>query len=245
MWLARPAEPEVLTTTRSALEREVRRALEDGRTRGPRSGGGLEHPDIVTALLEMTRHTCTYCDKPLEVDPAAYGWLASTWDNLYPACPDCVRLRGSRFPVRGPRATGPDGLADERPLDPLVDDPDEHLRYQPDGTVTAFTERGRTTHDVLGLNRDSLVRARRALLQQVAEGRAEADVTAFASARRQLTPQQDLDVVASSAGPAWPGAADPGPRRRGRRPARGQGHPGQGRRRRLRAVHRDAGRGLR
>ncbi|AXH95631.1 AAA family ATPase [Ornithinimicrobium avium] len=251
MRLTRPPEPAVLAKARGPLERELRRAWEDGRTHGPRPDAVLDHPDVVTALLEMTHRTCVYCEKSLEVggpepvvvthhrprwgavgtsgdvDPPAYWWLTYAWDNLYPACPDCVRLRGSRFPVAGPRATGPEGLADERPLllDPLADDPDEHLRYQADGTVAAFTERGRTTHDVLGLNRDSLVRARTELLDQAMKGKADPDVTAFVSARRQLAPSTIRDIAAApgarrpssqsslAAGPTLPPGAGAGPGR--------------------------------
>lgn len=225
----RPAEPEVLAAARRRLEPELRRAWEQGAT-GPEPDPVLQHADLVTALLEMTRGTCAYCEKALEpggpepvvvahhrprwgavgvsgeVDPPAYWWLTYAWDNLYPACTDCVRLRGSRFPVAGSRATGTHDLDDERPLllDPLVDDPDEHLRYHADGTVSAFTACGRTTHDVLGLNRDSLVRARKAVLDQVTAGTADPDLTAFASARRQLVP------TSLAAGPTLPAAIGAG-----------------------------------
>lgn len=185
---------------------------------------------MLAALLEMTGGTCAYCERELPehgadaavlthhrptwgavgsrggVDRDAYGWLAGVWTNLLPACADCVRLKGTRFPVRGPRATGPDELAEEEALllDPVLDDPAEHLRFDTDGTVEAFTARGRASVDVLGLNRDALVTARAAL---VARLRAEPDADvgpAFAILRRQLTPAD------APTGPALPPSASAG-----------------------------------
>ena len=205
MWLRRPAEPDVLSADKARLTEETAHAWRQKRSRGPETDALLHTPEILDSLLGMTNGTCAYCERPLEAqgpDSAvvthhrptwgavgsdgdvalqAYWWLSYEWDNLYPACADCVRSRGTRFPVAGPRATGPDGLPDEEPLllDPLIDDPDEHLRYQADGTISALTERGRVTCDILALNRDFLIKARLAALNSAPDN-------AFPTLHRQL-----------------------------------------------------------
>lgn len=214
MRLHRPTEPTVLAAARPRLEASLDRAGGAVPARGPATDAVLNHPDVIAALLEMSHGTCAYCERELspsgpdsvlvthhrpiwgavglegDVEPRAYCWLTYDWDNLFPACADCVRMRGTRFPVLGPRATSREELAAEHALllDPVADDPDEHLRYEPDGTVTAFTERGRATHDILALNRDYLVRARRALIRQLDTRRTFPHGITFASVRRQCRP---------------------------------------------------------
>ncbi len=206
MTLRRPTEPDILAAAKDRLTDDLARAWQQKRSRGPEPDAVLHAPEILDALLAMTDGICAYCERGVELqgpDAAvvthhrptwgavgsagdvalrAYWWLTYAWRNLYPACPDCVRARGTRFPVVGERATSPEDLDAERPLllDPAVDDPDEHLRFHPDGTVTALTERGRVTVDILALNRDFLVKARLAVLDGVV------DDSAFPALRRQL-----------------------------------------------------------
>ncbi len=106
--------------------------------------------------------------------PDHYYWLVNEWTNLYPVCIDCnsekeISRKGSRFPLenesnRAAVRAGPVQLAEERPLllDPCRDDLSEHLLFTEEGTVVSSTRRGRTTITILGLNRESLVGARRA-----------------------------------------------------------------------------------
>ncbi len=206
MRLVRPEEPAVLRSERARLTRELARARAHRPTRGPEPDAALREPELVTTLLAMTGGTCAYCERRLEpqgpdsalvahhrptwgavglegdVDVDAYWWLTYEWDNLYPACADCVRTRGTRFPVLGPRAREGQPLTVESPLllDPAVDDPTEHLRHESNGTVTPLTERGRVTCDVLALNRDFLVKARLAVLEGVDDG------VSFPSLRNQV-----------------------------------------------------------
>ncbi|SHI79741.1 TIGR02646 family protein [Tessaracoccus bendigoensis DSM 12906] len=202
----RPAEPDVLTAAKERLTAELEHAWRQKRSRGPEPDPVLEDPAILDALMQMTAGTCAYCERSLtaqgsdgavvthhrptwgavgshgDVDLTAYWWLTYEWDNLYAACSDCIRSRGSRFPVAGPRAGRGQPLSAEQPLllDPILDQPDEHLRFQSDGTVTAFTERGLVACDLLALNRDALVKARLAAIG------GDGDTTAFASMHRQL-----------------------------------------------------------
>ena len=118
----------------------------------------------------------------------AYYWLAATWSNLLPSCPDCNRKRRQEdardpaneqsgkknlFPVRDEhrRWTHPDqpNRNGEEPLilDPCRDHPEDYLKVDdeavinerhPDGTLENL--RARKSIDVFGLNRVKLVEER-------------------------------------------------------------------------------------
>ena len=103
-----------------------------------------------------------------------YPWLAYDPTNLLPSCMGCNRpntlLSGERigkwdrFPVGRFRARRPGEEAREKPLllHPLFDDPAEHLTLQLDsGVLLPKTKRGERTIEILGLNRDPLVQARK------------------------------------------------------------------------------------
>jgi hypothetical protein len=105
-----------------------------------------------------------------EVITPGYYWLAANWDNLLLSCPACNRRQRQLealesgeliftvdasgkldlFPL-GPgatRATGPDDdLSIEEPgrllLNPCVDAPEKHLRYDKEGNVFARTISGK------------------------------------------------------------------------------------------------------
>lgn len=194
MRVQRPSEPQILAAARDHLHAELKAAWQDHEQRTPpQLHPVLQEPDVLGSLLEMTGGSCAYCERPLELrggdaatvthhrpawgavgldgqsDLRAYWWLTYSWDNLYPACADCIRTRGTRFPVAGSRATAADELAAEAPLllDPIGDDPDEHLHYQRDGSVAPLSDRGRHSIELLALNRDSLIQAR---LRAIREG---------------------------------------------------------------------------
>jgi uncharacterized protein (TIGR02646 family) len=114
--------------------------------------------------------------------PDHYWWLAYEYDNLYPACAECHRHKGTIFPVKGQRAAEGQVGADLRRepallLDPCNDNPQEFLYFLTDGRVLAAgkgrnpvarTERANVTIDVLGLNRQELVKGRASAMEEVA-----------------------------------------------------------------------------
>lgn len=147
--------------------------------------------EIRKALAERFPGKCAYCETPVEkpelelfrprqnasnldgsVDDDSYWWLAHEWSNYLPACFPCNTLKGSRFPVDGLRA-GPDSksisLAEEERLllDPCEDEPSSLLLFLEDGRVTSDDFQGKVTIDVLGLNRELLVGARRRDLENL------------------------------------------------------------------------------
>ncbi|HKU90422.1 MAG TPA: hypothetical protein VJP84_11550, partial [Steroidobacteraceae bacterium] len=147
----------------------------------------LAAPDLLDALQGLFRGCCAFCETPLldsekkfaahfrprqrasqlggKVDPLHYWWLTYAWSNLYSICSSCQSIRGTRFPVRGKRAAlgSNTGIKSERALllDPCAEDPEAVLLFTDDGLVASTSERGSTTIDVFGLNRASLVQARR------------------------------------------------------------------------------------
>jgi uncharacterized protein (TIGR02646 family) len=110
--------------------------------------------------------------EPLE--QPGYYWLAYAWSNLYFSCQICnQRHKKNLFPlaVPGQRAkTHRHRLEDETPLlvDCGVDDPEavigfrEEYAYAIDGNA-----RANATIEILGINRDALIEARRGHLNMI------------------------------------------------------------------------------
>ena len=98
-----------------------------------------------------------------------YYWLAYSWTNLLFSCEVCNRkYKKNYFPLMdesGRAKNHHDPIEDERPLliDPTVDDPEQHLRYE-DEMIYALDERGRISIRVFGLNREEIIERRAAHL---------------------------------------------------------------------------------
>lgn len=95
-----------------------------------------------------------------------YWHLQTDWRNLYWACPVCDRYKGNRFPLLGPALPNRPYLETvefELPglLDPCRDDPDQHLRFEENGSVIGISTRGDITIKLLDLNRRQLIQTRR------------------------------------------------------------------------------------
>ena len=142
-------------------------------------------PQMRLALYHQFSHKCAYCEtvadkldvelyRPRSVatnldgraDEDHYWWLAFEWDNYLLACKSCNALKGSRFPVDGPRcaigALGADLRAEKSLLlDPCFDDPQASLLFLEDGRVSGTDTKSQITIDVVGLNRTPLVADRK------------------------------------------------------------------------------------
>ena len=157
------------------------------------------------------------------VDPDHYWWLFYEWENLYVACQECSVNKRDQFPVIGTRVdVGEKGIAltREQPslLDPCLDDPVKHLSFTIDGQVEPVqlyetpTSRGEATIRILGLNRKSLVAARRLVASETLNLLARRDVPvpdllsplgAYSAMRRRVVALFSL-AGASSAPPPVP-----------------------------------------
>jgi hypothetical protein len=98
-----------------------------------------------------------------------YYWLAYDWRNLFPSCIFCNRPntldtvsfgKWDKFPVNGVRAVAPGDEAVEEYLllHPIDDEPEDHLSFESDGTISFKTPRGDACIALFGLNvREPLV----------------------------------------------------------------------------------------
>lgn len=106
-----------------------------------------------------------------KVPHPGYYWLTYEWSNLLYACGECNRIhtkkhggvpvgKGTRFPVDGEHATEPGEEAKERPLllNPLVDEPNDHLSIDETGIIREDSKSGEVSSRIFGLNiRQSLI----------------------------------------------------------------------------------------
>jgi uncharacterized protein (TIGR02646 family) len=148
---------------------------------------------LLEDLAGLSHGKCAYCESPLESGSAGldrfrpkagavglsgefstehYWWLAYEWKNIYPCCIKCNKFKAGKFPVEGsrcpPGADWPVVGAEHRLLvDPFQDRPDEHLDFQPDGTVVPRSSMGDVTIHTLELNRSDLVAARARIAKDV------------------------------------------------------------------------------
>jgi uncharacterized protein (TIGR02646 family) len=145
--------------------------------------------ELMGNLLHLSHGKCAYCESPIKfpgdatldrfrpkagavgIDddqlyaPDHYWWLTYEWQNLYPACQFCNKVKGPKFPVEGRRApleTEVAELSKEKRLlvDPFQDDPAEDLEFEDGGTVRAHSSRGEATIATLELNRQELIQSR-------------------------------------------------------------------------------------
>jgi len=122
---------------------------------------------VKQALREMFHDKCAYCESKItHVDyphiehyrpKKKYPHLTFRWENLLLAYGMCNSrtYKDEHFPVQD--------NDDNRPLllNPCDDDPKQHIRFE-QAWVVPLSERGRTTSELLGLNRrDELLDRRR------------------------------------------------------------------------------------
>jgi uncharacterized protein (TIGR02646 family) len=137
-------------------------------------------------LLAMSSGKCAYCESVLlsssngeldhfrpkggarglnnEYAPLHYWWLAYEWANLLIACQVCnSKHKRDLFPLEHESRRA--AIGDKGPalrhegallIDPVQEDPAEHLEFLPDGTVLPRTKKGEATIRILGLNRIEL-----------------------------------------------------------------------------------------
>jgi hypothetical protein len=141
--------------------------------------GDIEHFRPKKAVLEDNGRGARRVVNGLNETHPGYFWLAYEWNNLLLACKTCnsrgtnaegkVVGKGNYFPIAGTRGWEPGEEANEMPLllNPLVDDPEKHFIIDGTGILTGVTERGKKCVELLDLNRDALVDARRRIYEAV------------------------------------------------------------------------------
>ncbi len=139
--------------------------------------------EVAAQLEELFYRKCAYCESkyaglhPVDVEhfrpkaevwherggtaQAGYWWLAAEWENLYPSCIDCNRMRyheqlqgnvaarakrgkENLFPIKNPYCTphapGCEARETRLLLDPCADEPSSVLTWTDDGIVQPRTD---------------------------------------------------------------------------------------------------------
>jgi len=104
-----------------------------------------------------------------------YWWFTYEWNNLYYSCQACNRYKSTWFPVEKKRAKVltpySEIIHNEQPLliDPCNDRPEDHLVFLEDGKVDFLTNRGKTSIEILKLNRTELINSRLEIIKVLYE----------------------------------------------------------------------------
>lgn len=171
----RIAKPSILTKNESHWKASIRNATTPAARE--KAQNKYKHRQIKEALVQMFHDKCAYCES--KITHIDYGHIehfrpkslrefydkAVEWENLLLACGRCngMEHKGVRFP----NATQGGPL-----IDPSVETPDQHLKFDFDpntklANVLDRTTRGRTTWQVLGLNRKELLRRRSVFVKKL------------------------------------------------------------------------------
>lgn len=151
---------------------------------------------FLEALREVFKGKCAYCESPISLNNAQYGydhfrpkggargldkefstdhywWLTYDWNNIYLSCNHCNQYKSTWFPVEGKRmplnTPYKEIIYHEKALllDPCIDKPEEHLIFNEQGGIEAISSKGKTTIEILKLNRSELVSARIEVLKEL------------------------------------------------------------------------------
>lgn len=194
--IQRTSTPATLTSARAETARhELAQQVEADPTKLTIKSAIYAAPDVKQALIDMQHGKCCFCESKIahiaygdvehfrpkkgiledgQLKRPGYYWLAYTWENLLFSCEVCNRReKGNKFPIDGTRAATPeDDLEQEYPLfiDPAgPDDPEMLISFTDLGRAIAVdrNQRGQTTIQELGLNRDPLQEKRQQRVQVV------------------------------------------------------------------------------
>ena len=147
------------------------------------------HENVKAKLLEAQFNKCCYCESnigstsPGDVEhyrPKAYSqqdrgqskifpgyyWLVYDWDNLFVSCEICNRShKKNYFPLSNPNARARDHSGDLTNEEPLILNPGEcidscnHISFHCE-LAKGITKAGKTTVEMIGLNRHPLQESR-------------------------------------------------------------------------------------
>jgi uncharacterized protein (TIGR02646 family) len=155
-------------------------------------------PYVKRALQEMFHDKCAYCESKITHvsyphiehyrPKRQYPHLTFCWENFLLACGVCngPTYKGDRFPLQDED--------DNKPLllNPCDDDPLSHLRFE-QARVIPLSERGHTTRELVGLNRDELFERRRELLYKIDFIRRS--VVIYESSGNEIMAQKGRDLL--------------------------------------------------
>src|SRR5258708_5555945 len=137
-----PEPDQLRSAAAKAARKEASEAPAPGAKQVPFKIASLLFTDEIRWALRLLFHDkCAFCESAITVAllgdiahyrpaggaldsdgsyaPRHYRWLTYEWSNVYLSCPECMRFKGHRFPVDGPRVAfgaSVKALAKERPL---------------------------------------------------------------------------------------------------------------------------------
>ncbi len=137
--------------------------------------GDIEHYRPKAALKDKDDNDIMVDIDGVTQPHPGYYWLAYDWKNFLPSCRDCNSRtksktngewigKGNLFPVKDSHAVKAGHHFNEKPLiiNPVYVDPSNHLWVDKLGFVHAYTDEGRTSIEIFGLNkREGLITARK------------------------------------------------------------------------------------
>ncbi len=150
------------------------------------------HDSVKEILIQDQYGKCCYCERVIHAEgdvehfrpkgsvqqasgvapqKTGYYWLAYDWRNLYLSCSPCNRYKKNHFPLKDPDTRAKshqEKIEDETPnlLNPSQDHPMQAIRCEGD-ELSAITDEGQITIDLLRLNRRSLQKSRLSCLQRM------------------------------------------------------------------------------
>ena len=144
-------------------------------------------PDVKNKLKQIYHGKCAYCESIIEASyldhyrpKSIYYWTTFEWSNLLLACPTCNKQKKTKFPITFKKISEPQldrnewranssTFLSEEPLliNPEIDNPEDHLSFYPDGRMFAKTKKGKTTIEIINLNRESLVIRRMQIINNI------------------------------------------------------------------------------
>jgi len=171
---------------RILLSSDIEKATQEIKNKNYQSRNLVQHKDVVEKLSVIYHKKCAYCESILDNiniehyrPKYKYYWVAFEWTNLLLVCPKCNISKAANFPLKDennrittPQALKSEWLANSKTfidegaliLNPEIDNPEEHFSFFTDGRIEGLTERGKTTINVLNLNREALIQKRSTLI---------------------------------------------------------------------------------
>lgn len=153
------------------------------------------HKQVKQALIADQSGKCLFCEAKIDHtqhgdvehfrpkggfneavgDPVikpGYYWLAYEWTNLTFGCQICNQKKKNLFPLLNPQQRAlshHDNVTREQPglINPILEDPEDFIGFREEVAYGKDDAgRGKTTIDVVGINRDNLCEDRRELLDK-------------------------------------------------------------------------------
>ena len=166
----RTEEPEILRNNKEEWLNQLRCAT--SKSEKEKIAKKYRHSQIKQALIDMLNDKCAYCESKIThiewghiehyKPKSVYEELTFEWTNLLLACSICNVNKDKKFPVEN----------DNGPfINPCDDEPNDHFMFDFSNEIASvygITPRGKTTEELLDLNRHDLRKKRTEHIKMIA-----------------------------------------------------------------------------